>query len=365
MNNPKVYNKIPENNELPTIGTHSGSFHCDEALACSMLLKTKKFNNAIIIRTRDPEILKDCDILVDVGGVYDKSKLRFDHHQRGFNQTFSDKFKTKLSSAGLVYKHYGKEIIVSSIGQKLTDKELDIVYNYIYKQFIEHIDAHDNGIVVSDGKLKYNISTTLSLYVRNRNPIWTDTNPDYNGPFWNCVRFTGTQLVGTIIRNILGWLPARKIVEEAFSPGFVMNIFDGSHVVVPKGSIYLNQWCPFTSHIYDIEIEKGIEGEILYVIFPENQGESFRVTAVNERGEQFKQRKSLPEAWRGLKDKELDKMVGIDGCTFVHHNGFTGGNKTFKGAVEMVKLALKNVSIVKKRKRVGSYCSACKRKYDD
>ena len=30
--------------------------------------------------------------------------LRFDHHQREFNTTFGDAWKTKLSSAGLVYK---------------------------------------------------------------------------------------------------------------------------------------------------------------------------------------------------------------------------------------------------------------------
>lgn len=34
-----------------------------------------------VIRSRDPELWKTCDALVDVGGVYDVDKLRFDHHQ--------------------------------------------------------------------------------------------------------------------------------------------------------------------------------------------------------------------------------------------------------------------------------------------
>ena len=55
-------------------------------------------------RTRDPSILDTCDIVVDVGGVYDESKQRFDHHQRGFAEVFGHGFNTKLSSAGLVYK---------------------------------------------------------------------------------------------------------------------------------------------------------------------------------------------------------------------------------------------------------------------
>jgi uncharacterized UPF0160 family protein len=48
------------------------------------------------------------DIVVDVGGVYDSSIHRYDHHQRGFEEVFGkgmDKDHTiKLSSAGLVYK---------------------------------------------------------------------------------------------------------------------------------------------------------------------------------------------------------------------------------------------------------------------
>lgn len=55
-------------------------------------------------RSRDPAILDTCDIVVDVGGVYDDSKQRFDHHQRGFTEVFGYGFDTKLSSAGLVFK---------------------------------------------------------------------------------------------------------------------------------------------------------------------------------------------------------------------------------------------------------------------
>lgn len=55
-------------------------------------------------RTRDPAVLDTCDIVVDVGAVYDESKQRFDHHQRGFEEVFGHSFVTKLSSAGLVYK---------------------------------------------------------------------------------------------------------------------------------------------------------------------------------------------------------------------------------------------------------------------
>lgn len=63
------------------IGTHDGRFHCDEALACAMLKNyTQKFRNATIVRSRDPKILEECDVVVDVGGKYEPPRL-LDHHQ--------------------------------------------------------------------------------------------------------------------------------------------------------------------------------------------------------------------------------------------------------------------------------------------
>lgn len=62
------------------IGTHSDSFHCDEVLACTMLLYTKAFAHPVIVRSRDQSVLDTLDILVDVGSEYVPETLRFDHH---------------------------------------------------------------------------------------------------------------------------------------------------------------------------------------------------------------------------------------------------------------------------------------------
>lgn len=86
------------------VGTHNGSFHCDEALGCFMIRLTNKFLNAEIVRSRDPKVLETLDAVLDVGGVYDPARDRYDHHQKGFNEVFGHGFSTKLSSAGLVYK---------------------------------------------------------------------------------------------------------------------------------------------------------------------------------------------------------------------------------------------------------------------
>jgi len=66
-------------------------------------------------RSRDPAVLDICDIVVDVGAIYDESKQRFDHHQRGFTEVFGHGFSTKLSSAGLIYKYGWLYIPVESL----------------------------------------------------------------------------------------------------------------------------------------------------------------------------------------------------------------------------------------------------------
>lgn len=88
------------------IGTHNGTMHADECLACSMLHMLHEFKSHSICRTRDMEYLNKCDIVVDVGGVYDHDLKRYDHHMREFKETFDEKHHTKLSSAGLMYCIY-------------------------------------------------------------------------------------------------------------------------------------------------------------------------------------------------------------------------------------------------------------------
>ena len=140
------------------IGTHNGAFHCDEVLACSMLKILPEYKDATIIRTRDPEVLKTCDIVVDVGGVFDPSTHRYDHHQKTFIDSMASlnkgKWTTKLSSAGLVYAHFGKNIISQVVGTK-DETLVQRIYDKVYEKFMEEIDAVDNGIATHDGTPRY------------------------------------------------------------------------------------------------------------------------------------------------------------------------------------------------------------------
>lgn len=146
------------------IGTHNGYFHADEVLAVRMLkfIEDKKIE---IIRTRNQELLDSCNIVVDVGKVYDPDTNRYDHHQTSCTETFEESSDIPLSSAGLIYKHFGK-LFIQEFFEKKLDSEFrtkventtkpdfetfkqeyfDKVYREFYYRFIREIDANDNGV---------------------------------------------------------------------------------------------------------------------------------------------------------------------------------------------------------------------------
>lgn len=152
----KSMEKVPakrfcSNSKEAIIGTHDGVFHCDDVLACFLLKELPQFKDAKVIRTRDENKLRECDVVVDVGGVFDASSHRYDHHQRSFNETLNSlrpekPFKIKLSSAGLIYAHFGHEIIAHLLDCDQHDKRVDPVFDKVYDNFIQEIDGIDNGM---------------------------------------------------------------------------------------------------------------------------------------------------------------------------------------------------------------------------
>lgn len=64
----------------------------------------------------------------------------------------SKKWTTKLSSAGLVYCHFGKDIVSSILETSLEDHVTETIYDKVYEHFVEEIDAIDNGVNQFDGE---------------------------------------------------------------------------------------------------------------------------------------------------------------------------------------------------------------------
>ncbi|CAI5705655.1 unnamed protein product [Peronospora farinosa] len=287
------------------IGTHNGTFHCDEALAVSMLKLLPKFAAHDVLRTRDEAKLAQCEVVVDVGVLVSCTSISV---VRSFK---------KLADP-----------------TKLDDETLDILYRKAYKNFIEHIDGIDNGVEVAsagDAKLKYNyqVSTTLSSRVSYLNPRWNESQDEQgmSRQFKQAMYMTITEFTDAIHDLVYSWLPAREIVEKAVANRFETHK-SGEIVHFPK-------FCPWKSHLYDLEEKLLIQGQIKFVLYNDPTGNMTRVQALNVEPGSFALRKGLLPLWRSLRNEELSRVSGIEGCTFVHNAGFIGGNRTFKGALEM------------------------------
>ena len=331
--------ELPPSSCRYLIGTHDGSFHCDECLAIGMLATLPQYCDPLsqgqtcIVRTRNAEVLKQCNIVVDVGAIYEPNTLRFDHHQREFTGV-QEGFNTKLSSAGLIYRHFGKDIIKSLLsGLSISDDFVDVCYPKVYKGFVEHIDAIDNGIAVADGELRYVVPTTLSARVGRLNALWNEPQSasETNERFRAAMRLTCGEFIEHVLGLATSWWPAREIVLQAMH---------GRKDLHESGSIMLlRQSCPWKEHLLDLEKEQGIAGQLLYVVFPDSGG-SWRVQAVPVESESFECRRPLPASIAGLRDEVLSTKLNLPGCIFVHANGFIGGHKDQEGAVRMAIQAL-------------------------
>lgn len=320
--------------------THSGTFHADEALAVNLLRKLPRFASARLTRTRDAATIESGSIVVDVGATYDAANHRYDHHQRGFEEVFDADHSTKLSSAGLVWKHFGQEIIATHLQlDAAAQKEVvDLLWLKLYDDFVEAIDGIDNGIsqYPSDLKPKYKSRTDLSARVGYLNPSWNDKsdNAELDARFEKASAMAGNEFFERLDYTFNAWLPARQVVVDALNKR--------SH---PQLLVF-DQYASWKDHLFELEKNLNIAPteRPIYVVYPDESGK-WRVQAVPVSAESFVSRKALPEPWRGIRDQQLSELTGIPGCIFVHQSGFIGGNATQEGALRMAKDALAHTGV--------------------
>ena len=138
-----------------TIATHNGNFHADDVFSIAALKHI--FPSFNLVRTRDHKIMDEADLVIDVGGIYDPEKGRFDHHQKGGAGERENEIP--YSSFGLVWQKYGVEICQ---GNEKAAAALD-------RGLVSTIDAIDCGHVegVYDG---ITLSQTIGMF----NPTWEE-----------------------------------------------------------------------------------------------------------------------------------------------------------------------------------------------
>jgi len=284
-----------------SLGTHNGSFHADEVTACSLLLLFNRIDRDKIFRTRDPAVLETCEYVCDVGGVYNSSLKRFDHHQADY--------RGPLSSAGMVLL-YLKE-----------SGSLDPhSYDHLNKSLILGVDAHDNGVA----KLETG-TASFSQVVSNFLPIEYDASEvEMDKAFRIAVEFVFGHLQRLKAR--LGYTHAcQAIVREKMSAGSSWLIFEES--------------LPWMENFFELG---GELHPAQFVIMPSGGHWKLRgiPPSLNER---MKVRRPLPEQWAGLRDEELRKLTGIRGAIFCHKGRFISIWETKEDALKALHLAMQRV----------------------
>lgn len=219
------------------------------------------------------------------------------------------------------------------------------VYEKLYTDFIEALDAHDNGISVYEPKAL--AESGLEKRFRdggiNLGSLVGDMNQSASGEteseddlFAKASTFIGETFVRKLRFASNSWLPARATVKEAYKTR--QNVHPSGRIMaLPKSGV------PWKEHLYNAEQEAaaGSDAEVYYVIYPESAepDAKWRVQCVPVSEASFESRKPLPEPWRGVRDQDLDGVLapeGVpEGAIFVHASGFIGGHKTREGALAM------------------------------
>lgn len=332
----KVLTSIPDlsdsrsdNKNFFVIGTHDGIFHCDEVVAIAILCLLHKDKNIIVVRTRNIEILNNCNLCVDIGGGM------FDHHQLDFNLV--RKNSIPYASAGLIWKIFGQKLVnniaTDTFGKMLNSSTFvnltEKAYHKIDKYLISLVDAEDNGIDTEN-----HIFSFISSFL----PPWYNTEINFEEAFLNALDIT-IKILKQEIFQILGKVSANNILfskwfENSFEKPdniFMKNIFE-----IPCQNI------PWLDTVLKINnsISAVKKNFIYFVIFPYPAGGWAAQCVPPSLERKFDQLISFPKEWAG-QTENLPEISGVPGATFCHTGRFFARAKSKDDIINMCILAIK------------------------
>lgn len=103
------------------------------------------------------------------------------------------------------------------------EEQLELIYDQVYENFIEEIDAVDNGIAVTEGLPRYLITTTISKRVANLIPAWNEQSDDniLYSQFEKAMELVGSEMKEKVKYYAFTWLSGFDIVRKSVLNRFV------------------------------------------------------------------------------------------------------------------------------------------------
>jgi len=301
------------------IATHNGTFHADDVFGVAVLMLLNP--GAELIRTRDTQAIANADFAVDVGGEWDSSRGRFDHHQRGF--AGARKTGVVYASAGLVWEAFGTTLVERTFG--LGDQGLaEAVAGDLDVELVQHLDRADTGASHGAPGI-FGLSALLSQF----NAPWDHPHAgDKDGRATLANFHKAVQVTTLFLEAALDQLRAKhhgaQLVRNSEKR------LGGAVRVMPRGGL---PWADVVS----IEMP-----EVQFVVYPDSTDDQFQLHIVPVEPNSFKARKDLPRSWAGLRGQELAAVCGVADAVFCHNALFIGGAGSLNGALQMAELAVRN-----------------------
>ena len=288
--------------------THSGTMHADEVFATAFLSLYK--GNLEVFRTTSVNIEELPNDVI----IYDIGRGKYDHHQEDRKVRENG---IPYCSLGLLWEEFGKDFLKQN-GVEYIDE----VFTGVDKDFIEGIDAIDNGVfpkIEAEYKIK-NICDIIKLF----NPSFGSLE-DESTQFLKAAD-VAKKILEEEILNIKGRVIARKKLEEKIDEA------------IKTHYLLLDEFMPYEEAIYSLDKNK----DIYFVVYPSNRG-GYAAKTIHISPDEKEDRMSFPKEWAG-KEEELAKISGVEDATFCHLGRFIVCAKTKEAIIKLINITInKNI----------------------
>lgn len=293
-----------------TVVTHNGLFHADEGFGVAFLSLLLGSEMVRVVRTRNPQEIKDAYVALDVGGVYDNENLRYDHHQREFTEVHEGT-SVKLAACGLIWKHFGT-CLISKYHPELDLEQVKSLWQSVDETICRPVDMQDNGQCTFnvEGAEAQALTITMMVSSFNQQDIYS---PAQDAAFLRVVEIL-KEYVLNFLRAGANKLQLSKEAEEAVKAQL------GSKVLV------LDKFLPYREAV----LKANAEGQdFCLVTYPaKNQWNVQTIPFDDSEANYYSQMVSFPKRVWGLTGPEAAKEQ-LGGCplVFCHKTGFLAAIK--------------------------------------
>lgn len=295
--------------ETKTIVTHNGLFHADETFGTAFL-SLLLGSEVRVVRTRNPAQIEQAYVALDVGGVYDNAKLRYDHHQREFTDVH-DGTSVKLAACGLIWRHLGT-CLITKLHPELDIEQVKSLWQSVDETICRPVDMQDNGQCTFnvEGAEAQALTITMMVSSFNQQDIYS---PAQDEAFMRVIEILKEYILN-FLRAGANKLQLLKEAEETVKAQL------GCRVLV------LDKFLPYREAV----LKANAEGQdFCLVTYPaKNQWNVQTIPFDDSEANYYSQRVSFPKRVWGLTGPEAAKEQ-LGGCplVFCHKTGFLAAIK--------------------------------------